>query len=343
MNTIKSVLLIFIISFTYSCNKVESPLESQIFEFPVEKTIEGIPLSENIIASVSDFIITESYLVLKTTDTEDQITIFEWPSMDSLYAFGKKGKGPDEYNVPILASCDNGNDDFCIVDLGGNKMKCFYIEPSHPYLYTSNEQEWNTNDLPPYITISNNAIYYLSFFPREGHIVKVPFEKGSDSEIIYDFREYSNDYPLSDVYNASFDIYNNKIIIAYDFFPIFEIIDLEDNFIMHKFEYKDLSHPPKLILRENGGIESIRSKRYYHDSEVTKENIFLLYFGFSEEEAMSNIDDLHTEIHIYDWQGNPIEKLITNNLLDNIAIDRKRRIILGHDIRSVDPLYIFDY
>lgn len=52
---------------------------------------------------------------------------------------------------------------------------------------------------------------------------------------------------------------------------------------------------------------------------------------------------MKSEIHIYDLEGNSIEKLELDNLINLFSIDEERRLILGHAVRLAQTLVLFKF
>ncbi|MCC5943580.1 MAG: hypothetical protein JJT94_01490 [Bernardetiaceae bacterium] len=68
---------------------------------------------------------------------------------------------------------------------------------------------------------------------------------------------------------------------------------------------------------------------YYFDACVTDNYIYALYLEQPESKYLD--EPTSTEIHIFDWDGNPVANIKTEDYLISIAIDEERGKIYGLD------------
>jgi len=344
----KAIKALFVVLFFAACateNREESISEQQ---FEHVREVIGKPLLLKKDLQFKEILLSKNHLIGQTLDPKNSFYIFSWPEVDSVYAFGGEGKGPGEYNFPLLTSYKGNAFDFCILDQGKKSLEYISIDSKSQNLTPIEVKSvgWDIYDVSQSMYIDSSIIYQIlyTFRPDSMKFVATQVDKPQNGETIYSLVNSEEDFKFLNPPSAVFDVWDNKVVIAYTSIPRFDILSIsnEPYFKVNPvFSHSSQSFTVK--VNDKGVIDFPNTPLYYTGVYATREYVFLLYRGFSDAEAELNLDSIRSEIHIYNWNGNPIEKLILDRYINLFSVDDNRKVILGHDPRVEQPLFLFNY
>lgn len=347
MEKVSKALLVVTFFFTacVSENRKESISEEQ---FEKVREVNGKQLLLKKSLQFKDILLSKNHFIGQTLDPKNSFYIFSWPGVDSVYAFGGEGKGPGEYNFPLLTSYKGNAFDFCILDQGKKSLEYIDINSQSQNLDPIEVKgiPWDVYDVSQSMYIDSSVIYQIlyTFRPDSLKFVATQVDKPQSGETIYSLANSEEDFDFLNPPLAVFDIWNNKVVIAYTSIPRFDILNISNEpYPMVNAVFSHSSQSFTVKVNNKGVIDFPNTALYYEGACAARKYIFLLYRGFSNAEAEQNIDTIRSEIHIYNWEGNPIEKLILDRYINLFSVDETRKVILGHDPRVDQPLFLFDY
>jgi hypothetical protein len=125
----------------------------------------------------------------------------------------------------------------------------------------------------------------------------------------------------------------NKILLAYRYEDIIEIYDLNSglNKAVHGPDQIVLDFiPTKIHTSRHVFMTTKDTRRAYARPTVTNKYIYIPYSGqrkgskSHEERFKWNYQNV---IHVFDWDGNPIKRLLLNDYVSSIAISEDDKIL----------------
>jgi hypothetical protein len=298
-------------------------------------------------------VIDSTLLVLDRSRNTDFFRFYSLENGSYLGSFGKRGEGPEEYSGMIQHVVQTINPvseaEFTVFDWVKKRLTAVNIN------FSSQENE-NSPSSSSLFTNSSNYLLLpdLMFAQRAAFLNDSTLigmggtEKGmlffvdvnTDSTWYIPFQpQLINGLQRRDIlemYRGEFAIHrqHGRIAIATKWFPEIVISDLDGN-PEKVIQLMADTHHPSHFDEENRVL-------YYKDIKATDNYIYAVYLGLSfkqmEElldEPRTSLEDYSTEIHVFDWQGNPVRKFILeNHFVQFIAIDPKSNKILALDILS---------
>jgi hypothetical protein len=76
-------------------------------------------------------------------------------------------------------------------------------------------------------------------------------------------------------------------------------------------------------------INSIDNTIYYLDACVTEDFIYALYLDKSPNIYLSDSNEFNTEIHVFNWEGQAIGKIVTNTNIMHLELDEINNCLYG--------------
>jgi hypothetical protein len=153
-------------------------------------------------------------------------------------------------------------------------------------------------------------------------------------------REKLYKYPVPDV----FSIYKSdwrlkpdgsKMASAMHSINMINILDLRDN-----GRKSLIVNPPAADIDNIIDIETGTEKRtYYAGIEVTDNYIYALYIDQNYDDTFEVEKEM--EVHVFDWEGNPVFKYVIHEYVTCIAVDENGGRLFGLAYLS-ENIYVYD-
>jgi len=294
-----------------------------IDKFPLVETLgaEEIKIPP-ILLKPSNMCVVDSFLLVSQSRNDSLFSLFKLPNCDYLLSFGIRGRGPNEFMTSMenvtLGQVSGENSQFAV----GNKL--------------TNIQYYRINDIinrdiNPFkiaylpselsrfraITYLSDSVIFCAPYGGNMHICKYnTFTKKLET-----FGDYPEVFPFTDpelmrepfAYTIAVKPDNTKIVLAYVYRGIIEIYNLFDG-KSSTLTYKDFPS-----FKENTGLNST-SKFWKHNTEkllysrniaATNKYIYVDVLNDHYSKIFNENGPKRTfisEIHLFDWAGNPIAK-----------------------------------
>lgn len=346
MKNIYLILLLLLIS--ASCtNKKENTNRLLVNEFPVEKHVMLDSLNvEPVLFFIGDMLIVGDYLV--TVDIKNDIffQFFDLPNLNYIGEFVRRGEGPEDEIVifPSLQRIRKNVFSYRSLD----KQKVVAYDELEKKISVINEYQ-----------ISNDYMNVLNSFLMGDQLLGYDMQGESTKEFIsYNFLskkigEFGSNYPNVDFLvetsrkNVLFSktMANNaddsKFVALYDKLPLIRIYDANGN-VKSESEFINNQLTPSAYAKNNIDNADLSSLTVnYLKLKVTDNYIYGLYSGKTHEELGAlKSSDLCNEIHIWDWSGKPVKRLILNKSVSNFAVSLDDSYIFLYSFEKDDVLYV---
>lgn len=337
----KYILFIFLFTFA-SCTKNNFFKGTNILidKFPKNIDLPGERININSIG-VNDLFVADTFLVcFKAQGCDKYFDVYNTNTLTFIGSCLSTGRGPDEllsvqYNRQYI--CDSLNLYMWLKDDGNLKLVLFNLTESlkcqkdiiDTCIYLNRIQEG-------YGFIINDTLVNIEIQPENAFFKSY---KLSTDELSKPIKMFRNPYPNDDYQNQIFAMTTN-IRPDNKYFVSSMIYFNQINIYSSDFkDCKSLSiyktpQPIKQILNTPHNEKIV----YYSQAISSMNYIYALYIG-----QPNSIWDFHNEkveIHIFDWNGLPIQKFSISENIIYFTIDEKHNQILG--ITSNEEIYKYD-
>lgn len=344
----KNILILCLVIITLSfCNEIEVdddfPKFKKLEILPPENTeLQGKELLNPWAISIVDSVL----IVIENGVSRDIITSFSLKNCKIIFSFGSRGRGPNEFSeiiqqpvsvvgkeitsIQIFDWVNKRLDEYLIDtinDVANEPLRRYILPPELMLVQRAAFLNDTTviamgdiyNNFLAFANTNTDEVSYINFYP------------------IKDNNNYSN-RDVADIYLGDFAINykQNLIAVASKFIPEILIIDF-DGKVIKKITISE--YDLGKIIKKPDDDRIIQ----FHDITVTEEYIYAVHIGKSyselekilENNASSQTPVYISEIHIYDWNGKPINKIaLKGGYYPFIEIDKQNNRIFSIDLFS---------
>ena len=309
------------------------------------------------------FYVYDSLIVFNSTQFPDQLlSVFNLHTKKQVGYFCNKGNGPDEfYNVSVCNFViDNNHLRLWLYAFNEQKMLLLNITESinsqttqYDSIYTL---DWRKNYIYPFNWIFDmNEQTILAKCPSNVVFVK------------YD-AYYASNYYLFNPFTAdtirSYIIHNRPVIneMIEAIAPIIHLGSIDQikpdkrkiamgMWVISQINILDLETGKLLGLRNKNTPDysyleeyPLNLREYYFRLCVDNDYIYGLYANIILDIDSDVPWDISTnEIHIFDWEGNFVKRVILDHKINEIAVDLANRILYGYNSNTLEEeLYAYD-
>ncbi|MDH5602302.1 MAG: TolB-like 6-bladed beta-propeller domain-containing protein [Cyclobacteriaceae bacterium] len=354
-----------IITFSPSCSSDrEKETELNKFnDFTTKINLRGIvPSSKDsstiMVNTIANIFILDSLLILYdyTARNGNFFYVHNKYSYKHLATFGNIGSGPGEGNIGGGAFLDKKTNTI-FQQIQDKKLLYKYhidsaLKMGQNYIPEIEYKNYSGQEIGKFLSYLNGKYYAMSniltrnvlksgisnFAEIENSIIS------SVSKVSGQIQKYGTHYlPLVefDDVNALYEYNYNKFqinedlqiaVTAYRYLNRLAFIDLKTEDKQTKY----FGEENELTLKRNLEGKIIRDfdrAVSYFDIAITSKYIFALYSGnplhIIDEDGQIIEENYASEIHVYDWNRNPVAKLLLDMEVETIAIDWEKKIIYG--------------
>ncbi len=360
-NVIKEYLLLVLI-FLGGCQSDVSHKKNYIIKsinensFKEVVTLEAEPASKinsHLINPGFTFVLDSLLIVYERNVDNGFIKIFSLKDNAYLQGFGKRGRGPKEFSNVLQNFVETTGTKSLkaatIFDWGNARLVEWNIDSSLNRNLLKINQSYT---LPPKTILAQRAIFINdSTIVGTGGIDKgsMFFANTQNDSIWYSdlipplSEEIGTQKDIAELYRSEFAVNYTKdlIVLSNKWFNQISFFDTEGT------PKKIIKGKGNVLLKENSEMNRIL---YYKDMGITEKYIYAVYLNMSynqmkkaRESYDSNGKTYSTEIHVFDWEGNPVRKLIMKDkFLQFIDVDPQNHRIYSLDTFSNSKLIFFE-
>lgn len=340
------VLILIAITTVTSCNSKEDKAQTLHFN-GFNKTINFDSVSFtapsiNGLCEVWDIANADSFLILgDVRDVNGYIKVINKQNYKQVAQFAKQGNGPNEYINPGILSYDKASGNIWFLD--GPKHQCisFSIDKA---ISQADPMPRKTVTIDPFLAvfssfhaladdnliISSNAdstSLYTVISP-DGNIKKT---LGEGTNKWYDgmnLVSYNMFYNRFSVINESKEL----AISAYNYFDKVELCNLKNGSVRVLHTTKSNAEVKPIIGEDGFNIYNERCTYMY--AAQWDGYVFFSYLGGNFFNAGANYN-LPKEIHVFDWELNPIAKMEFPFEIQSFAIDSKNIYLITNEEKQL--------
>lgn len=319
----------------------QSPTKTEIIEFPVSKNInfEEFDVSGKL-AFPFEITIYKDMILVWDQKTEWFFKIFSLENFEYLGSLIRRGRGPEE-EIEIAPYIRTIGED-AILFQGTSFVKTARILKYHEGLdlevleeFTLPAEMYDDTD----IFFVNDNLYssygmrpftrdFQGFSPQTGKLFEwgelLPVDKTQSSSIDELFIFPKNTTVKPD---------NKYLATAYSLLPVIRIYNAKSGQIISEMHMADVSKNMQILNDNSSGYIGLVS--YYILIKSTNEYIYALYSG---KQHTGNIPP-YNEIHIWDWDGNPIMHLKFEKPVISFDVTNDNKDIVASSLFEIDKLF----
>ena len=270
--------------------------------------------------------VSDSLLLIVDDTEEEKLKFFSTSHHRLKGSFGNTGEGPDEISGPLFmvhSALDEGGK-ITMLDWGKKQLTQMFIQKILAGDKPAGDKAESklTFLLPPELIKVQRA----AFIDSNRVVGMGGLEQGKlfVHNITSDSTSFSSFTPedpgfwaenirgMGYIYFGHFVINNalEKIAVISRRFKRIEIYDFSLNLLSVTSFGKETDQTE---LGENGKIRSDETIYYYSDIDHNEQYIYALHHGEKVKQFYQTDKGESTEIHKFDWDGNPLEKITLNN------------------------------
>lgn len=349
MNKLLVILLCSCFLFE-GCAKRNDLQPKKVERFPLEKKLELKAYKvEPALFFVSDMVILNNKLV--TLDVKNNVffQLFNLPDLKYVGSQIHKGEGPTEETF-IFPYIENvGKESFAYRNM--NKIKVVsYDSIENKFLPHKSYQVPQETEILNYCLLNNSICGYDMLRNTGREFIRYDF----DTRKIQDFGPSFPSVSFSvsdDKKNVLFTkimaskVDDTRFAALYDKFPLLRIYDNEGN-LMSETEYINHQQLPIGYTNKNMSMSDIENTtKNYMRIKTTRKYIYGLYSGKTNKDLSDSGGDGTScccEIHLWDWDGNPVARLMLNKNVTCFAVSQDDSYIVLYSSLDEGTLYKTD-
>lgn len=301
--------------------------------------------------------IIDSLLIITDQNKNDVFSFISLVTESRIATFGKSGGGQDEIqSFAFSIDTDNhGKPFFDFLDWGSSALNRIHLDRLFDTQNTLNNITERVLTLTPDFMMAqrvsqlNDSVFVGGFGIRDGLLFFKNINSGKtkylpfipETESTYNYQNIGMVYRGHMAVNYS----KERIAIALENFNQVQIYDFNGRLLSIS---QPKSYIPEYLVNEN----SSSNFHYYNGISVTKDRIFASHYGVQRSETRDLMmssdgqvidtrkgdksDRPVSKIHIFDWDGNLLEKYELDSRLRAIAINKTGNVLYGLDIYDVE-------
>lgn len=269
-------------------------------------SLAGIPLETKEITRAVQLLVKDNYLILQNRRPDSLFMIFELPEMKCVTAFGRTGRGPDEFGFPKIVKTEEDSILFYIYEQVSDKVYKVAKERMIPeyYLTLPKQEQFGdkqivfSDDRTAWYAASTSRgknIYYFNkdSVPGEKSIadLAIPRMKGS-------WTTYTGDFGTNFTYG--------RIAYAYKYFKRLRIID------MNNMNQREIIFEAEELAKGQNDIQNLEPTNITHFWGMSSgdRHFWMAYSGRTpvDVQQANRSNNKFIFIEKYDWNGNPVKR-----------------------------------
>ena len=313
-------------------------------KFPITDTLFFNTLSEYQKGIPNGIFVIDSTLIIFNNRKKSNFFFYNYSLSQNRFSEGylRKGKGPIESIGAFSAGIIN--DSLWVHDI--TKMKIFKLSLAETFDYSvlpsintydidknfykmcfiDDENFWGVGNLESCYKISSGDITHPGKFSHFGKFAKIPKRTPLES-----FKDAYSCY----IY-AKPD--GGNVVLAYRYTDVIEIFDVKGE--INKTIKGPIGFDAEFDVEEAPGYyymgKNEKTRKAFVNGTVSNKFIYMLYSGYLRNEKNWSYGQ---SIYVYDWDGNPVKKIILDRPVYSIGISEDDRKLYSFDLQTGYLIY----
>lgn len=333
----------------------QNPVVYKLFaDFPETISLTHTPIDiEKPLMFPTDIIFLDSAIVLLDMSGEYFLNFFSPMDFTFISSFIKRGRGPmEEESIFSLFNSYEENEFWYMTHSGLKTYK--YNNQLNEIEYLENFPRCESFQGPNFLM--GSEILGIPRISENKEFVKIvpgdctPIDFGPDfPDVGKPLNMKEKNYLLKSK-TITFKPDGSMFAASYHEFPITRIFNTLNGNLIAGIRYENgQSFPDAKINNTESQIESYKTTTNYYVSKSTNRFIYSTYSGKSLLDLQPDIlhqdfkiNDFTNEIHIFDWDGTPVKKLILDKPIFAFAVSSDDKYIVAIQISEPDKLLLYD-
>ncbi len=289
----------------------------------------------------------DQYLIVSDYYPRDRLVhVFNKNSGKKIISFGKVGKGPSELLTSSRKILDPLNRNLWMGDIQRMKLWCFYLDSA---ISDANYVPWSIvlpRNIYPILDLSTCRSEYFIIPSLRGDYLYGTYNRKGENTGIHGQNQIQGGVDIgfiSDIsrINTLVNPENNRMVVAYRYFDLIEIYDLVSHTPLAEIRGPD--HLKKNLQIKRGRENNNAINAYELGMSSDERYFYCLYNGRPTRSGNEGIPDVYypRTIHVFDWDGNPVARLILDREICSFALDRERNRIIAFAVNG--PFNFVEY
>ena len=280
------------------------------------------------------------------TDTIFQV--FELPSFNNIGGFITRGNGPNE-------------EIFVDTYIQHIKENVFLYRSISSIKIINYDTQTRKFEILNQINLTAELMDFWHLFKLGDVIIGCRTEENSEKEFISfnlktkEISDFGANFPI--VENKIADVNKNRLFAkantvkpdgklfasVYDKFPILRIYTNTGE-LKKEIHYENKQNFPVALVEKKPSMEDIGMiMQNYRMIKSSDNYIYALYIGKLEKDIGRGLNDFSNEIHVWDWDGNPIVKILLDAKIFTFDVDQTDEYLICSSLESLDVLYKYNF
>lgn len=340
----KKVMFLLLFIICLACSNENSKKDArEIVRIINEKDFQRVDSVEHKLPKgIEDYLIDPRFIdisgsLLLIVDNNDRniFQFFDLSKLTRVSAFGSKGEGPGEVSTPVFINHKSffNDDEFEYLDWGRKVLNSYSVKQIENEEAPIAIKEYMLSSrairVQRAVFLDDEYVVGLGAL-REGKIIKVSTRTDSVLKVtpFTPYQKEALDFAtVGYIYTGEIAVNKSRkeIVVVTPRFKIIEIYDYDLN-LVRDFRFEE---EPKTKLGVKGSSSTEETVRHYNDVTFTDQFIYALYLGNTVGSYKTGVGLNNSEIHVFDWDGNPVKKIVVDTDLSRIALDREGNRIFG--------------
>jgi len=333
------------------CRKPKQYKEFTDFPVTVEVTHQPIPLT-NAIKYPSGFVFLDSALVVLDLHGDNFLSFFSLVDFSFMHHAIRRGRGPsEEESVFGIVNSPNKNEFWYKTQSGIKVVR--YMQYSKQLILK--EKFPNCDSFSGFSFLLGNDILGILRIPQNREFVKVFLDDCAVVDFGPNFPDVGKKLSIEEINNLlgakSITTKPDGTLFAasYNHFPIIRVFDSSGN-LVSDVRLKNHQIFPYALIENHATIkEFYNTTSNYFVPRSTNQFIYSSYSGKSLIELQPDIinegfkiTDFTNEIHVFDWEGNPVKRIILDEYIYSFGVSPDDKTLLAISMSEPEVLLKYD-
>ncbi len=347
MRNLYIIVTVCLTLFLLYCTKNNNSIK--VFnEFPQEYKLKNTEINTpSILYMIGEIELLDSVLIAMDLQSDNFFRVFKLPDINYLGSYIRRGHGPNEETFidPYFRQLQENN--FMYYNSISIKTAKFDLDSSEILIVENYNLPNNLMDLQCPFILNNQIIGWNPYESNNKEFLSYnliskeinPFG-AKNIEFKNRIRASNDKWLFAKIVSIKPD--KSQFAVVYDKFPILRIYK-ENGELENEIRYKNGQIFPKALMSKKASKSELNQiTQNYRKVKTTNKYIYALYIGKTNKELNIEeygLDDFSNEIHVWDWNGNPVAKLSLDKNYFSFCVTQDDKYLICSSLGSISSFY----
>lgn len=340
----KNILVVIILCATISCNN--NSFET-FKKFPDETHLKHeLIKTPAVLNYVGEIVLLNNIVLTLDMKADTFFQAFQYPNFKYIGGFISRGNGPKEeiFIYPFFRQIDKNT----ILYNTPKNIKTAVFDTVNEEIKILKEIELPSNmaSLQQVFCLNKTLFGWKLEGSQNREFIKIKYKRKTTTiNFGPSFPSLKEKVPpemKNLVFGKIITVKPDKTLFAsvYDKFPILRIYNTDGSLNKELRFSNGQSFPHALIQKSSSQSDFYNIMQNYRKIKSTDNYIYALYIGKVNKEIGEEMgDDSSNEIHVWDWQGNPVKKVILDKKIFSFIVTSNDEYLICSSVRNIDSFY----